>query len=467
VFPAFFRGPQPLSRDSRRSLFSTNRELALPKNRALHGLPAPEPTGAPPNRTAKSREGRQSHVGPCLVASVGGFIDFLSLKSIVHPVNSLIETKPPFASPEARTASEAVDPSRNLLDNPAHNATEQEGSHQADATLELKRAFEPIAGELQDVEERIRAQARAFDPAIEAYISYAIQSNGKRLRPALALLSGGATGHILSGHVDLAVVVELIHAATLVHDDILDHADLRRGQPTANAKWGNSVAVLLGDCLFAHALRLASAFDDSRMCRTLAAAASEVCTGEIIQSHRRFDLTLTVPDYFRILEMKTGALFAVATELGGFLNGTSPAAERGLHAFGMRLGTAYQIYDDCLDLAGNENQVGKTLGSDLRRGKLTLPILHLLQTSSPEERARLSRVILQGEEAQITALVQQAVEQGAVSHAVTTGRRMLTEAQESLAPLERSMGGVFVESLMSLCTTLDSMIAPLSGEPLV
>lgn len=328
-----------------------------------------------------------------------------------------------------------------------------------DKTLALKQAFEPILEDLAKVEERIRAQARAFDPAVELYVSYAIQSSGKRLRPALALLSGGATGAILPGHEDLATIVELIHAATLVHDDVLDHADLRRGQPTANAKWGNSLAVLLGDCLFAHALRLAAAFDDNRMCRRIAAAASEVCSGEIIQSQRRFDLKLTVPDYFRILEMKTGALFAVATELGGLLNGADETTRRGLHDFGMRLGTAYQIYDDCLDLAGNEDQAGKTLGSDLRRGKLTLPVLHLLQISEPSERERLSELILEKREAEIGALVERAVETGAVRYAVTTGRRMLTEAQDGLSHLPPTP---YRESLESLCFTLDAMIAPLA-----
>jgi octaprenyl-diphosphate synthase len=128
----------------------------------------------------------------------------------------------------------------------------------------------------------------------------------------------------------------------------------------------------------------------------------------------------------------------------------------------MRLGTAYQIYDDCLDLAGDEGQVGKTLGSDLRRGKLTLPILHLLQISTPLERTRLAGIILEGKDEEIPALVEQAVQQGAVSHAVTTGRRMLSEARESLAPLDSASGTPFVDALVSLCTTLDGMIAPLA-----
>jgi octaprenyl-diphosphate synthase len=219
------------------------------------------------------------------------------------------------------------------------------------------------------VEERIRQQARAFDPAVEPYVAYAIESHGKRLRPALALLAGGATGYIGPGHFDLAVVVELIHAATLVHDDILDGADKRRGQPTANAKWGNAISVLLGDCLFAHALKLSTSFQNGEVGRRIAHAASDVCSGEIIQTQRRFDLKLSVPDYYKIIEMKTAALFAAACELGAFINEAAPETISALRMFGLRLGTAYQIYDDMLDLAGDEMKVGKTLGSDLRKGQ--------------------------------------------------------------------------------------------------
>src|SRR5829696_6145492 len=250
----------------------------------------------------------------------------------------------------------------------------------------MKATLEPINSQLYSVEERIRQQARAFDPAVEGYVAYAIESSGKRLRPAAALLAAGATGHIGPSHLDLAVVVELIHAATLIHDDILDGADKRRGQPSANAKWGNAISVLLGDCLFAHALKLSTSFQNGEIGRRIAQAASEVCSGEIIQTQRRFDLKLSVPDYYKIIEMKTGALFAVATELGAFLNEAAPSVIAALRTFGLRLGTAYQIYDDVVDLAGDEAKAGKSLGSDLRKGKLTLPVLYLLQNADVAER---------------------------------------------------------------------------------
>ncbi|WP_202797404.1 polyprenyl synthetase family protein [Chthoniobacter flavus] len=324
-----------------------------------------------------------------------------------------------------------------------------------DKTQALKVPFELINAQLYSVEERIRQQARAFDPAVEGYVAYAVESHGKRLRPALALLAGGATGNICPSHLDLAVILELIHAATLVHDDILDGADKRRGQPTANAKWGNAISVLLGDCLFAHALKLSTSFPNGEISRRIAHAASEVCSGEIIQTQRRFDLKLSVPDYYKIIEMKTAALFAAACELGALINEAAPEVIDALRIFGLQLGTAYQIYDDVLDLAGDEAKAGKTLGSDLRKGKLTLPILHLLQISDEAERHRLSEIILNGDEADILALAEKAIAAGAVKSAIATGRKMLREAEGRLQIVPENK---YRDALGGLVTTLDRMI---------
>ena len=320
----------------------------------------------------------------------------------------------------------------------------------------LKRTFELINSGLYAVEERIRAQAREFDPAVEGYVAYAIESNGKRLRPALALLAGGATGEITNEHLDLAVVVELIHAATLVHDDILDSADTRRGKPTPNAKWGNSLSVLLGDCLFAHALKQCSRFQSSEVMRRIAESASEVCSGEIIQTQRRFDLKLSVADYYRIIEMKTGALFSVATELGAFINEAAPDVVTALRTFGMKLGTAYQIYDDVVDLTGDEDKAGKTLGTDLRKGKLTLPVLYLLQNADATERDAVCQIILSGTDDEIAMLVRKAIDSGALKNAVATGRRMLAEAG---AELKIVAAGRYRDALEGLVTTLDAMFS--------
>src|SRR5205823_6133771 len=208
----------------------------------------------------------------------------------------------------------------------------------------LSRVTEVVRRELDDVESRIVTQAASFDPAVEGYVSYAIGGRGKRLRPLVALVSGGAVGQISSEHIDLAVILELIHVATLVHDDIVDEAEWRRAQPTLNARWGNSLSVLLGDWLFAHALNLSARFDEVEVSRSIARAAREVCTGEIIQTQRRFDLHLGIDDYVRIIEMKSGSLIAVAGELGAMLGKADQSVQDSLRIFGQKIGTAYQIY---------------------------------------------------------------------------------------------------------------------------
>jgi octaprenyl-diphosphate synthase len=290
---------------------------------------------------------------------------------------------------------------------------------------------------LAQVESRISEQAAAFDPAIEGYVSYAIGGRGKRLRPLLALLAGGASGQINSGHLDLAVIVELIHVATLVHDDIMDEAERRRSQPTVNARWGNSLSVLLGDCLFAHALNLSTNFENADIGRAIARTASTVCSGEMIQTQRRFDLKLGVADYFRIVEMKTGSLFSTAAELAGTISEADPGVVRKLKKFGIQIGTAYQIYDDCLDIAGSESVTGKTLGTDLRKGKFTLPVLIFLRSASEFEREHCCKLVLEERCEEMTALLKNGASNGALNESIAAGSDLVRQAQnviESLAP---------------------------------
>jgi octaprenyl-diphosphate synthase len=296
--------------------------------------------------------------------------------------------------------------------------------------ISFAQAFELINPHLYTVEERIRAQAKAFDPAVEGYVSYVCGTGGKRLRPALALLSAGATGKITASHVDLAVILELVHIATLVHDDIMDGAELRRDQPSANAKWGNAITVLLGDCLFSHALRLSTNFSNSDICRRIADAAAEVCSGEIIQTQRRFDLKLSTADYYRIIEMKTAALFSAACELGAFISEASPPVIGALKAFGTKLGVAYQIYDDIIDLTGSEDETGKTLGTDLRKGKFTLPVLLMLQ--SGKDVATIHNLLLKEDKVDEELLVAMLGSAGALQAAKGVAFRLIDEAVSQL-----------------------------------
>jgi len=302
----------------------------------------------------------------------------------------------------------------------------------------LAQVADTVQVHLDAVELRITQQAAAFDPAIEGYVAYALGGKGKRLRPLVAILSGGATGPITSAHIDLAVILELIHVATLVHDDIMDEAERRRGQTTVNARWGNTLSVLVGDCLFAQALNLSTNFNKAEISRAIAQAARDVCSGEIIQTQRRFDLHLGIDDYQQIVEMKTGSLFAVAAELGAVINEADTATVRSLKNYGLKVGTAYQIYDDCLDIAGNESVIGKTLGTDLRKGKLTLPVLMLLRAAPAAERERYCQLIVGGKAEEMTDLLRTDAAGAPLSAAVEAGQNLIEEAQGELAALSAS-----------------------------
>ena len=311
---------------------------------------------------------------------------------------------------------------------------------------------------LDQVEAGISRQAAEFDPAIEGYVAYAIGGQGKRLRPIVALLTGGATGGITPAHVDLAIILELIHIATLVHDDIMDEAERRRSQPTLNARWGNALSVLLGDCLFAQALNLSTNFDKAEISRSIAQAARDVCSGEIIQTQRRFDLHLAIDDYRRIVEMKTGSLFAAAAELGAVLNEMEPAVVRSLQSYGMKIGAAYQIYDDCVDIAGDETVIGKTLGTDLRKGKLTLPVLMLLRAAPMKEREQYSRMIVDGKVDEMTGVLRTEVAGAPLSESINAGQKLIREAQNDLAVLAP---GTHADSMMQLGDALRDLLEQL------
>jgi len=304
--------------------------------------------------------------------------------------------------------------------------------------LDLRRQLKTIKPDLETIEERLRFQVQEFDPGISGYVSYALDSNGKRIRPALVLLAAHASGKSTPQHIDLAIAVELIHLATLVHDDIMDGASQRRGKPTAFAKWGAELSVLLGDCLFCHALKLSTQFPNQSISGKIAEAANEVCTGEILQTQRRFDLKLSIPEYIKIISMKTGALFRISTELAAVLNECRPDEVLALRNYGDFLGIAYQIYDDCLDLVGTEGSTGKTVGTDLAKGKLTLPLLHVLAQASPAEQEQLHNIILHGTPENRTQLLAQVVERGGLKNAVRRIQGYLDQAVAALQVLPKT-----------------------------
>jgi octaprenyl-diphosphate synthase len=256
-----------------------------------------------------------------------------------------------------------------------------------------KHIAEPVQPFLGAVSARLGKQVREFDPAIVPYVEYALTGQGKQLRPALVALSANATGTLEDAHVTVAVIIEMVHLATLVHDDVMDEAEIRRGRLTLGANWGNEIAVLCGDCLFAQALKLAASFPTPEICRAVAMATNTVCAGEILQTRQRRNFQFSQAEYFKVLEMKTAELFALSCHLGACLSGASASAQSALREFGLSLGTAYQVFDDCLDLFGSEAAAGKSLGTDLAKGKLTLPVLQFWQRAGASEKAQLEEMV--------------------------------------------------------------------------
>ena len=252
------------------------------------------------------------------------------------------------------------------------------------------RLFDRLRPHLRELDRFLHAQLVCFAPEIRALVEYCVDVSGKRIRPSLVFFSGwSGPGKVRPVLVRAAAIVELVHLATLVHDDIMDGAELRRNRPTAARRFGADAAVLLGDALLAHAVRLAADFPSPEVCRVVSEATRLVCAGEITQTLRRGDTSITLADYRRIIELKTAELFHLSCYLGSRLAGFDRGFVRAAAKFGRRLGVAYQIYDDLADFFGEERRIGKTLGTDLAGGKVTLPVLILLKKLPARERAEL------------------------------------------------------------------------------
>lgn len=321
------------------------------------------------------------------------------------------------------------------------------GTLAADPSSGWKQIMAPVEPFLQTVAARLHEQIKAFDPAIATYAEYALDTAGKQLRPVLVGLSGSATGQVRDAHVTVAVIIEMVHLATLVHDDVMDEARLRRGRPTLAANWGSDISVLVGDCLFAHSLKLAASFPTPDICRAVASATNTVCTGEILQTQSKGNFNFTRDEYFKVVAMKTGELFALSCELGALQAGGSATEQAALRQYGMALGTAYQVYDDCVDLFGSEARAGKSLGTDLAKGKLTLPILLLLGDLTPAEREPVQALLRPWNPSHAAKLRELLNKHDALERSRQTIRRFLEDA---CAQLERCRPGKQLQPLRAM-----------------
>jgi len=276
------------------------------------------------------------------------------------------------------------------------NATLENGamSERQSALLEqIRSLYGPVQAELAEVDQILRNELSSDYPFVNDLCQHGFRLGGKRLRPAVLLLIAQACGGVRREHLLLAAVVEMVHTATLVHDDVLDEADIRRHEQTVNARWNNEASVLLGDYLFTHSFYLASTLKTTFGCRTIGKATNIVCEGELRQIASRGNYELTEAEYLGIIEAKTAELVACAASLGAHYAGADEATHAQLEAYGRELGIAFQICDDLLDLLGDEDETGKSLGTDLEKEKPTLPIIHYLRESSPIERAELNDLL--------------------------------------------------------------------------
>lgn len=310
------------------------------------------------------------------------------------------------------------------------------GAHSGGA---LNGVYTPIAAELKEALAVFRTELRSHEPYLAGLYQHVEQFHGKHLRPALLLLTGRACGGVTQEHVVLAAVVEMVHLATLVHDDVLDNGLVRRRADTVNRRWGSGPALLLGDLLFSHAYRLCSTLDSQAAAEKIASTAILIGEGELQQVAQRGNLDLTEAEYLDIITRKTAVLIGASMGLGAEAAGTPAQQAAALEACGRALGVAFQIVDDLLDLLGDERQTGKTLGRDAAQGELTLPVVHLLAEGTRRQRDA-GRAILQQPANQASArrLGELLEEAGSIAYARRLAQAHVAEGVEALEALPPS-----------------------------
>jgi len=305
----------------------------------------------------------------------------------------------------------------------------------------------PVAAEIESVEALIRRRLSSDVPLVSQVAEYIVASGGKRLRPALLLLACGATGFRGEARLQLAAVIEFIHTATLLHDDVVDESPLRRGRSTANAAFGNAAAVLVGDFLYSRAFQMMVEADNMRVMQVLAEATNTIAGGEVLQLMGSHDPAVDETRYLEVIRRKTAKLFEAAARLGGVLARSDPAIEAGLADYGMHVGTAFQLIDDVLDYSGDAATIGKALGDDLAEGKPTLPLIRVMSTGRPEQAALVRRAIVEGGREAFGDVLEAIRACDALEYSRGAARREAEAAQCAIASLPASE---FKTSLLEL-----------------
>ena len=310
-----------------------------------------------------------------------------------------------------------------------------------------------ITDDLRQVEFLLQQELHSDAPFVDQLLGYVASLGGKRLRPQLLLLSGHAAGGTTAHHTTLATVMEMIHLATLLHDDVLDAAEMRRHRPTTCHLWGNHASILLGDHLFSRAFFLASSVGDTFACRTIGRSTNIVCEGELRQVGTQGVADLTEQEYLQIIGAKTAELCGCCCLLGAHYAGADPTQCRQLQSFGYELGLAFQIADDLLDISGDARQTGKTAGGDLRDKKLTLPLIHCLSEAHAQERRWLLDQWHDSSDIDRQELLRLLRRTNSLSYARDFALRIIERARGHLATIPHSLARSVLDHLAALVVT--------------
>ena len=293
-----------------------------------------------------------------------------------------------------------------------------------------------IAADMQAIDRVIRSRLTSSVTLVGQVAEHILAGGGKRLRPALVVLSAGAHGYQGTQHHQLAAVIEFIHTATLLHDDVVDESSLRRGQPTANAMFGNAASVLVGDFVYSRAFQLMVETGNMRVLEVLAEATNVIAEGEVLQLMNCNNPDIAEAEYLRVIRSKTAKLFEAAARVGAMLGGADAAAEQAMARYGAHLGTAFQLIDDVLDYSGDHAVIGKNVGDDLAEGKPTLPLIHAMRAGTPAQVAAVRSAIEHGGLEELPAVLAAIRETGALDYARSQAQeeaRLATEALQGLA----------------------------------
>jgi octaprenyl-diphosphate synthase len=306
-----------------------------------------------------------------------------------------------------------------------------------DLSQEISHLFELVADEMAAVDRLIRESLDSNVVLIRQIAEYIIGSGGKRLRPMLVLLAARACGYQGNHHVTLAAIIEFIHTATLLHDDVVDESELRRGQESVHAVWGNAASVLVGDFLYSRSFQMMVAVDSMRVMEVLSNATNTIAEGEVEQLLNMHDPDVNEERYFSVIEKKTAKLFEAACQLGAVLSGQS-GLEGALATFGRELGVAFQVADDVLDYTADAETLGKNVGDDLAEGKPTLPLILARKRLGDEQRGRIDTIIRSGGREQISEIVGLIQDSGGLREAMAMARERSAAAQRSIVLLPAS-----------------------------